>query len=75
MGPCFLYNKRNTGLLTLRRGADDALACPNEAAADEGGALYLANKDRKFASERSVEIEFVLVSTLGGLTVAAFLSS
>ena len=40
--------------------ADDALACPKEATGKEDrlplvGPLYLANSERKFAMERSVE--------------------
>lgn len=63
-------------LLFLRLGGvDNTLACPNEAAGDKDGPLYLVNKDQKFASAQPVEIEFALVSTLVGLTVAALLSS
>jgi len=50
--------------LRLGGGPEDTLTCPDEAAGEEGGPLYLANKDREFASARSVEIEFALVSTL-----------
>ena len=46
--------------LRLVGGADDALACPKEATGKEDrlplvGPLYLANSERKFAMERSVE--------------------
>lgn len=53
--------------LRLGGGPDDTLSCPNEAAGEEGGPLYLANKDQKFASAQPVEIEYALVSTLLGL--------